>query len=34
MESDVVTLQDIFIAKPVEDGGRATRTPATGCSAR
>ena len=33
MESDVVTMQDIFIAKPVEDA-QGGRTPATACSAR
>ena len=34
MESDVVTLQDIFIAKPVEDDGRRSQAPAAACSAR
>ena len=34
MESDVVTLQDIFIAKPVEDVEPSRPTPGTGCWAR
>ena len=33
MESDVVTLQDVFLAKPVEDGA-PDRTPAIACWAR
>ena len=33
MESDIVTMQDIFLAKPVEDPRRPA-TPAAACSAR
>ena len=33
MESDVVTLQDLFSAKPIEDGDEASGS-AAGCSAR